>query len=76
MNTMTGHIFPTNANFDQRQYIQRYIRKQPEMKVNTFIFLQLNNYLGYLPPDCSGQPVAPLFQDKVKEIIYQEMPTL
>ena len=73
MNTMTAHIFPTYANRDQR-----YLRKPPEMKVRTFTtrLLQLNNYLAYFPPDHSGQPVAPLSEDKVKEILYHAMPNL
>ena len=33
---MTAHIFPTYANCDQRQYMQRYLRKPPDMKVRTF----------------------------------------
>ena len=32
MNKMTAHIFPTYANRDQRRYMQRYVRKPPEMK--------------------------------------------
>ena len=38
--------------------------------------LQLNNYLAYFPPDQSGQSVAPLSEDKVKEIIHHTMPNL
>ena len=46
------------------------------MKVCTFTtrLLQLNTYLAYFPPDCSGQPVTPLSEDKAKEIIYYVMP--
>ena len=36
MEKMTGHIIPTYANINQRQYMQRYLRKPPEMKVRTF----------------------------------------
>ena len=31
MNTMTAHIFPTYANHNQRQYMQRYLRKPADM---------------------------------------------
>ena len=46
---MTAHIFPTYANRDQRRYIQKYLRKPPEMKVRTFStrLLQLNAYLAF-----------------------------
>ena len=78
MNMMNAHIFLTYANYDQRQYMQRYLRKPPEMKVSAFRtgLLQLNNYLTYFPPDHSGQPVAPLSKDKVKAIIYRAMPKI
>ena len=54
MNKMTAHIFPTYANHDQRQYMQRYLRKPPDMKVYTFttMLLELNTYLAYFSPDC------------------------
>ena len=32
MATMTVHVFLTYAYFDQRQYLQRYLRKPPDMK--------------------------------------------
>ena len=34
--TMTIHVFPTYTYCDQRRYIQRYLRKPPDMKVRTF----------------------------------------
>ena len=48
------------------------------MKVHTFTtsLSQLNTYIVYFPPDHSGQPVAPLSEDEVKEIIYHTMPNL
>ena len=33
MATMTVYVFPTYAYHDQRQYMQRYLRKPPDMKV-------------------------------------------
>ena len=46
------------------------------MKVCTFTtrLLQLNAYLAYFPPDCLGQSVNALSEDKVKEILYHAMP--
>ena len=57
MNMMTAHIFSTYENCDQRQYIQRFLRQPPEMKVHTFNtkLSQLNTYLAYVPPDYSEQ---------------------
>ena len=52
---------------------KRYLRKPPDMKVYTFT---INNYLACFPPDRSGQPVAPLSEDKVKKIIYHAMPNI
>ena len=51
MNKMTAHIFPTYSYRDQMQYIQRYLRKLPYMKVCTLTtrLLQLNAYLAYFP---------------------------
>ena len=45
--TMTVHLFPTYAYRDQRQYMQRYLRKPPDMKVRSFTIrlIQLNMYL-------------------------------
>lgn len=76
MNTMTAHIFPTYANRDQRRYMQRYLRKPPDMKVRTFTtrLLQLNAYLAFFPPDRQGQVVEPLPEDDIKEILYHAMP--
>ena len=73
---MTAHIFPTYTNHDQRQYMQRYLRKPPEMKVRTFTtrLLQLNAYLANFPPDWAGQTVNPIPADNVKEILYHTMP--
>ena len=33
MATMTVHIFPTYVYCDQRLYMQRYLKKHPDMKV-------------------------------------------
>ena len=57
MNEMTFHISPTYANRDQNQYMQKYLRKKPNMKVHIFTsrLLKLNNYLAYFHPDHSGQ---------------------
>ena len=35
MATMTVHIFPTYTYWDQRQYMQRYLRMLPDIKVRT-----------------------------------------
>ena len=47
MVTMTVHVFPTYTYCDQGQYMQRYLRKIPDMKVRTFMtrLIQLNTYL-------------------------------
>ena len=68
MNKMTAQIFPACTNRDQRPYMQRYLRKPPEMKVQTFTtrLLQLNAHLAYFPPDHAKQSVNPLPEDKVK----------
>ena len=52
-----------------------YLRKPNKIKVCTFTtkLVQLDNYLAYFFPDCSGQLVAPLSNVEVKEIIYQAM---
>ena len=78
MNKITANIFPIYANRDQRQYMQMYLRKPPEMKVHilTMRLLQLNTYLTYFSSDHSGQLVAPLSEDKVKEISYIAMQNL
>ena len=34
--TMTVRVFPTYAYRDQRRYMQRYLRKPPNIKVQTF----------------------------------------
>ena len=76
MNKMTAHIFPTYANRDQRRYMQRYLRKPPDMKVRTFAtrLIQLNTYLAFFPPDRQGQAVDPFPEDDIKEILYHAMP--
>ena len=75
MATMNVHIFPTYAYCDQRQYIQRYLKKPPDMKVRSFTtrLIQLNLYLPYFPPDRPGQLVTPLPDDDIKEILYRTM---
>ena len=35
MATMTVYVFPTYAYCDQRRYMQRYLRKPPDMKVGS-----------------------------------------
>ena len=76
MATMTVHIFPTYAYRDQRRYMQRYLRKPPDMKVRSFTtrLIQLNTYLPYFPPDRPGQLVSSLPDDDIKEILYHAMP--
>ena len=69
---MTVHVFPTYA----WQYMQNYIRKPPDMKVQSFTakLIQLNTYLPYFPPDYLGQLVTSLPDDDIKEILYHAMP--
>ena len=73
---MTAHIFPTYEYCNQRQYMQRYLRKPPEMKVRTLTtrLLQLNTYLAYFPPEHVDQKVNPLPEDNAKEILYHTIP--
>ena len=76
MATMTVHIFPTYAYHDQRRYMQRYLRKPPDMKVRSFTtrLIQLNTYLPYFPPDRPGQLDTSLPDDDIKEILYHAIP--
>ena len=76
MATMTVH-FLTYAYRDQRQYMQRYLRKPPEMKVRSFTtrLIQLNIHMPHFPPDCPGQLVTFPPDDGIKEILYYTMPT-
>ena len=69
--TVTVHIFPTHAYSYQRQYMQRYLRKPPEMKAQAFMtkLIQLNTHLPclpYFPPDCLGHLVTSLPDDDIK----------
>ena len=77
MVTMTVHLFPIYAYCDQRQYMQRYLRKPPEMKVRSFTtrLIQLNIHMPHFPPDCPGQLVTFPPDDGIKEILYYTMPT-
>ena len=65
MVTMTLHVFLTYAYRDQRQYVQKYLRKPPDMKVRSFTtrLIQLNTYLPYFPSDRSCQLVTSLPDD-------------
>ena len=78
MATMTVHVFPTYAYRDQRRYMQRYLKKPPDMKVRSFTtrLIQLNTYLPYFPPDRPGQLVTSLPDDDIKEILYHAMPNM
>ena len=78
MATMTVHVFLTYAYCDQRQYIQRYLKKPPVMKVWSFTtrLIQLNMHSPYFPPDRPGQLVTSLSDDDIKEILYQAMPNM
>ena len=75
MATMTVHIFPTYAYRDRRQYMQRYLRKPPDMKVQVFMTksIQLNMYLPYLMPDRPGKLVISLPHDDIKGILFYTM---
>ena len=63
---------------DQRRYMQRYLRKPPEMKVLSLTtkLIQLNTHLLYFPPDRPGQLVTSLPDDDIKEILYHTMPNI
>ena len=76
MAIMTVHIFPPYAYRDQRRYIQRYLRKPPEMKVRSFTIrpIQLKMCLPYFLLDCTGQLVTSLPDDGIKEILYHAIP--
>ena len=78
MATMTAHIFPAYTYRDQRQYMQRYLKKPPDMKVRSFTtkLIQLNTYLPYFPPGLPGQVVTSLVDDDIKEILYHAMPNM
>ena len=60
MATMTVHVFPNNAYCDQKPYMQRNLRKLPDMKVRSFTsrLIQLNMYLPYFLPDRQGKLVS------------------
>ena len=75
---MTVHIFPTYAYCDQRQYMQTYLRKPPDMKIWTFTtrLIQLNMCLPHFLPDCPGQLVASLIDVDIKEILYHTIPNI
>ena len=75
MATMTIHVFPTYAYCDQRRYMQRYLRKPPDMEVRSFTtrLIQLNKYLPYFLQERSGQLVTSLPDDNIKEILYVAM---
>ena len=74
--TMTVHVFPTYAYWSQRQYMQRYLEKPPDIKARSFAtrLIQLNTNLLYCPPDCPDQLVTSFFDDDIKEILYHSMP--
>ena len=73
---MTKHIFPVLAYQDQKRYMYRYLRRPKTMKVYTLTtrLRELNYYLPYFPPDCVGQMITALPDDKVKEILNHPMP--
>ena len=66
---MTVLVFPIYAYCDQKQYMQRYLRKPTDMKVRLFTtrLIQLNMYLLYFPS---------LPGDDIKEILYHAMPNM
>ena len=76
MATMIVHTFPTYAHLNQRRYMQRYLKKPPDMKVWSFTtrLIQLNTYSLYFPPDHPGQLVTYFHDDNIKEILYHAMP--
>ena len=76
MASMTVHVFPTYAYGDKRQYMQRYLRKLPGMKVWMFTtrLIHLNIYLLYFLPNHPDQLVTSLPDDDIKKILYHTMP--
>ena len=76
MATMTVHVFHTYTDCDQTLYMQRYLRKPSDMKVQSLTtrLIQLNMHLPYFPPDCPGQLVTSLPDDVIKNILYHTMP--
>ena len=72
MATMTVHIFPNYAYYDQIWYMQRYLRETPDMKMRSFTtrLLKLKTYLLYFPPDRPGQLITSLPDDDIQEIPY------
>ena len=78
MATMTVHVFPTYTYCDQRRYMQRYLRKPPDMKVESYTtrLIQLNMVLPKFPTGCPGQLVTSLPGDDIKEILYHTMPNM
>ena len=76
MAIMTMHIFPMLVYQDKKWYMYRYLRKPKKIKVSTLTtwLIQLNNYLPYFSPDCVGQMVTALPDDKVKKILCRALP--
>ena len=68
METMTVHVFPIYAYCNQRQFMQRYLRKLPDIKLWSFMtrLIQLNTCLPYFLPDRPGQLVASLLDNYIK----------
>ena len=78
MAAMAVHLFSTYTYRDQRRYMQRYLRKPPDMKVRSFTtrLIQLITYLPYFLPDCPGQLATSLSDDDIKKILYHVMPNM
>ena len=76
MATMTVHVFPTYAYYDQRRYMQRYLGKPPDMWAWSFInrLIQLNKRLSYFLSDHPGQLVISLPNGDIEESLYHTMP--
>ena len=72
---MTVHVFPTYVYCDQRQYMQRYLRKLSDKKIQSFTtrLIQLNTYLPYFLPNRPGQLVLSFPGDDIKETLYHTM---
>ena len=74
---LTAHVFPIKSYVIQKRYMKKFIKKPRDMKTCALVsrIQELNNYLPSFPPSASETVPAKLPDDKLKEIVYNALPS-
>ena len=76
--SVTTHIIPKKALQKQKCYMQRFLKKQPNMKIKDFVewVITINDLLTCFPDAIPTVPAANMSDNKILNFLESAMPII